>query len=111
MDNVTQELIDTLVDLLKTHPAAALQTLTVGAPALIESLEAVKLRAVDRREVSSNLQLKIAQWLKAFPQSEAAHQALLGLPEALDLPAVVLPHPIQPAQHQPLTCRHRLQSI
>lgn len=91
MDNTTQELIKALVDLLQSNPAAALQSLTVGAPALIESLEAVRQRAVDRREVSTLLRSQLGAWLEAFPQPAIAKHALLSLPDVLNLPAVVVP--------------------
>ncbi|MBB3104439.1 hypothetical protein [Azomonas macrocytogenes] len=73
MDTLTQQLIETLTELLRSHPAAALQSLQVGAPALIDSLEQIKLRAVDRREINALLQLH-------FPQADEAKDALLQLP-------------------------------
>lgn len=90
MDTVTQELIETLTDLLRSHPAAALHSLKVGAPALIDSLEDVKLRAVDRREISTMLRAQIGEWLRVFPQPAIAEQALLGLPDQLNLPMVMM---------------------
>lgn len=80
MDTLTQQLIETLTELLRSHPAAALQSLQVGAPALIDSLEQIKLRAVDRREINALLQLHLMDWLQRFPQADEAKDALLQLP-------------------------------
>lgn len=88
MDTVTKELIDSLTDLLKTHPAAALQTFQIGAPVLIDSLNTVRAYAVDRREISALLIEALARWLQRFPQQAEASEALLTIREELGLPEV-----------------------
>lgn len=95
MDIVTQELIDTLTGLLKQHPAAALQSLQIGAPALIDSLQTVRSFAVDRREISALLIEGLQGWLERHPQGEEASRDLLALRTELRLPEVRLPPQIQ----------------
>lgn len=90
MDTVTQELIDTLIDLLKKHPAAALQSLQVGAPALIDSLQIVRSFAVDRREMSALLIESLQGWLERHPQGDEASRDLLALRAELHLPEIRL---------------------
>jgi hypothetical protein len=91
MDTVTQELIDTLTALLRKHPAAALQSLQVGAPALIDSLHVVRSFAVDRREISASLVEGLKGWLARYPQPEEASNELLSIRASLDLPEIRLP--------------------
>lgn len=91
MDTVTQELIDTLTALLREHPAAALQSLQVGAPALIDSLQIVRSFAVDRREISASLVEKLNDWLARYPQPNDASHELLSIRATLKLPEIRLP--------------------
>lgn len=91
MDTVTRELIDTLTALLREHPAAALQSLQVGAPALIDSLQVVRAFAVDRREISASLVENLKEWLARHPQPDEASEELLQIRATLDLPEIRLP--------------------
>ncbi|KPZ07820.1 hypothetical protein ALP50_01628 [Pseudomonas syringae pv. spinaceae] len=79
MDALTQNLIDSLTQLLKNPQEDALLALKICAPVLIEHLEVVKYVAVDRREIQSQLHKALDQWLEHHPQPESAQKALLTL--------------------------------
>lgn len=78
MDNLTQNLIDSLTDLLSTPREDSLAVLRVCAPVLIENLQTVKQRAVDRREIEAQLRKAIERWLEQHPQPQAAQTDLLA---------------------------------
>ncbi|QHE95714.1 hypothetical protein ACKUFS_03715 [Pseudomonas cannabina] len=79
MDALTQNLIDSLTQLLKNPQEDALLALKICAPVLIEHLEVVKHVAVDRREIQAQLHKALDQWLEHHPQPESAQKALLTL--------------------------------
>ncbi|QHD05027.1 hypothetical protein [Pseudomonas sp. R76] len=77
LNSLTQNLIESLTQLLEQPGEDALQTLEVCAPVLIEELQQVLVRAVDRRDIESQLQAVLANWLRQHPQPESAESALL----------------------------------
>lgn len=77
LDSLTQNLIESLIHLLEQPGEETLNTLEVCAPVLIEQLQQVVIRAVDRRDVESQLQTVLADWLRKHPQPESAESALL----------------------------------
>lgn len=92
LDSLTQNLIESLVHLLEQPVEDALQTLEVCAPVLIEQLQEVVIRAVDRRDVESQLQTVLANWLKHHPQPDDAETELL---EALRKQALLSSKPVE----------------
>lgn len=83
MDTVTRNLIADLCQLLKKHPTAALRTLEVSAPVLVEQLQQVMIWAVDRRDVGAEIDQQLHLWLKQFPQAKDAARSLLAIPESV----------------------------
>lgn len=81
MDNLTQNLIDSLTQILREPQEDSLLALKVCAPVLIEHLQLVKHTAVDRREIESQLRKALDQWLEQHPQPDSAQRALLTLLE------------------------------
>ena len=77
LNSLTQNLIESLTQLLEKPGEDALQTLEVCAPVLIEELQQVLVRAVDRRDIESQLQTVLTNWLQQHPQPENAEYALL----------------------------------
>lgn len=77
LNTLTQNLIESLTQLLQQPGEDALQTLEVCAPVLIEQLQQVLVRAVDRRDIESQLQVVLSDWLRQHPQSVGAENALL----------------------------------
>jgi len=77
LNSLTQNLIESLTQLLEQPGEDALQTLEVCAPVLIEQLQQVLVRAVDRRDIESQLHAVLANWLRQHPQPENAENALL----------------------------------
>ena len=73
---LTQNLIESLTQLLQKPGEDALQTLKVCAPVLIEQLQEVLVRAVDRRDFEGQLRAVLEVWLTNYPQSSAAERAL-----------------------------------
>ena len=73
---LTQNLIESLTLLLQKPGEDALQTLEVCAPVLIEQLQEVLVRAVDRRDCEIQLRAVLEVWLTKYPQSSAADAAL-----------------------------------
>nr|QIU79937.1 integrating conjugative element [Pseudomonas aeruginosa] len=51
LNSLTQNLIDNLTQILQNPEEDALQTLRICAPVLIEELQQIQLRAVDRRDI------------------------------------------------------------
>ena len=76
LNNLTQNLIESLTLLLQKPGEDALQTLEVCAPVLIEQLQEVLVRAVDRRDFEVQLRAVLEVWLTKYPQSSAAETAL-----------------------------------
>ena len=76
LNSLTQNLIESLTQLLQKPGEDALQTLKVCAPVLIEQLQEVLLRAVDRRDFEVQLRAVLEDWLTKYPQSSAAETAL-----------------------------------
>ncbi|AMB86012.1 hypothetical protein AWM79_12165 [Pseudomonas agarici] len=77
LNTLTQNLIESLTQLLQRPGKDALQTLEVCAPVLIEQLQQVLMRAVDRRDIESQLRIVLDDWLCQHPQPEQAENALL----------------------------------
>ncbi|AXA68603.1 hypothetical protein [Pseudomonas oryzihabitans] len=77
MDRFTQDLIDSLTKLLSQPGQDTLTALQICAPVLITNLQAVKSRAVDRREIEVQLNTALKDWLAKHPQPDEAQQALL----------------------------------
>lgn len=76
LNNLTQNLIESLTQLLQKPGKDALQTLEVCAPVLVDQLQEVLVRAVDRRDFEIQLRAVLEVWLKKYPQSSAAETAL-----------------------------------
>ena len=76
LNTLTQNLIESLTLLLQKPGEDALQTLEVCAPVLIEQLQEVLVRAVDRRDFEVQLRTVLEVWLTKYPQSSAAERAL-----------------------------------
>jgi hypothetical protein len=77
LDTLTQNLIENLTQLLEQPEEEALASLRVCAPVLIEQLQQVLIRAVDRRDIESQLRVVLQDWLRLHPQPEIAEQALV----------------------------------
>lgn len=92
LDSLTQNLIESLIHLLEQPGEDALQTLEVCAPVLIEQLQQVVIRAVDRRDVEFQLQTVLANWLRQHPQPGDAETELL---EALRKQALLSSKPVE----------------
>ena len=71
LNSLTQNLIESLTLLLQKPGEDALQTLVVCAPVLIEQLQEVLVRAVDRRDFEGQLRAVLEVWLTKYPQSSA----------------------------------------
>ena len=69
-------MLNNLTQLLQKPGEDALQTLEVCAPVLIEQLQEVLVRAVDRRDFEVQLSAVIEDWLGEHPQSSEAERAL-----------------------------------
>jgi len=82
MDTLTQNLIDSLTELLSEPLEDSLAVLQVCAPVLIENLQTVRQRAVDRREIEAQLRRAVGRWLERHPQPQEAQEALLKSLEA-----------------------------
>ena len=78
LNSLTQNLIESLTLLLQKPGEDALQTLEVCAPVLIEQLQEVLVRAVDRRDFEVQLRVVLEVWLMKYPQSSAAETALFN---------------------------------
>lgn len=80
---LAQQVILDLTHLLESHPRAALDSLRIVSPVLIESLQRLGNDALDRRQVETRL----VAWLAKYPQSEQAREELLeighGSPEGI----------------------------
>ena len=78
LDSLTQSLIESLTQLLQQPEEDALESLKVCAPVLIEQLQQVLVRAVDRRDVEVRIRTVIGDWLRLHPQPETAENDLIG---------------------------------
>ena len=76
LNSLTQNLIESLTLLLQKPREDSLQTLEVCAPVLVEQLQEVLVRAVDRRDFEVQLRAVLEVWLTKYPQSSAAETAL-----------------------------------
>ncbi|SDG71595.1 hypothetical protein SAMN05216603_103150 [Pseudomonas benzenivorans] len=85
LNSLTQNLIESLTQLLQKPGEDALQSLEVCAPVLIEQLQQILVRAVDRRDIDAQLRGALGEWLLQHPQPEAAQQALLEALHKQDL--------------------------
>jgi len=86
LNTLTQNLIESLTQLLQKPGEDALETLKVCAPVLIEQLQQVLIRAVDRRDIESQLHVVLDEWLRLHPQPKTAEHALI---EALRKQALI----------------------
>lgn len=77
LDSLTQSLIESLTQLLQQPEEDALESLRVCAPVLIEQLQQVLVRAVDRRDVEVRIRTLLVDWLRLHPQMEAAEHDLI----------------------------------
>ncbi|MDR9862449.1 hypothetical protein [Pseudomonas baetica] len=89
LNTLTQNLIESLTQLLQKPEEDALETLKVCAPVLIEQLQQVLIRAVDRRDIEFQLRAVLDNWLRLHPQPETAEHALI---EALRKQALIPTH-------------------
>lgn len=78
LDSLTQSLIESLTQLLQQPEEDALESLKVCAPVLIEQLQQVLVRAMDRRDVEVLIRTVVEDWLRLHPQMEAAGYDLIG---------------------------------
>jgi hypothetical protein len=78
LDSLTQSLIESLTQLLQQPEEDALESLKVCAPVLIEQLQQVLVRAVDRRDVEVRMRTVVEDWLRLHPQPETAESDLIG---------------------------------
>ena len=76
LNSLTQNLIESLTLLLQKPGEDALQTLEVCAPVLVEQLQEVLVRAVDRRDLEVQFWAVLGVWLGEYPQSSEAEGAL-----------------------------------
>ena len=76
LNSLTQNLIESLTQLLQKPGEDALHTLEVCAPVLVDQLQEVLVRAVDRRDFEVQLRTVLEVWLTKYPQSSAAETAL-----------------------------------
>ncbi|CAI8978955.1 hypothetical protein [Pseudomonas chlororaphis] len=77
LNTLTQNLIESLTQLLQKPGEDALEALKVCAPVLIEQLQQVLIRAVDRRDIESQLRTVLDDWLQQHPQPDTAQHALI----------------------------------
>lgn len=79
LNSLTQNLIENLIQLLKQpgQEQDALHTLKICAPVLIEQLQLIQDRAIDRRDVEPQIEEALEEWLKQHPQPDNALQDLL----------------------------------
>lgn len=88
MNTLTQNIIDSLTQLLKDPGHDTLQSLSVCAPVLIDELQQIKINALDRRDIMPLIQGVLDEWLKQHPQPEGAIHDLLAALQHLGSPIV-----------------------
>lgn len=89
MNTLTQNIIDSLTQLLKEPAHDTLQSLSVCAPVLIDELQQIKNNALDRRDIIPLLQSVLDEWLKQHPQPDGAIQDLQAALQRLGQPLVI----------------------
>lgn len=77
MNTLTQNIIDSLSQLLKEPGHDTLQSLSVCAPVLIDELQQIKENALDRRDLIPLIQTALDEWLQQHPQPEGAVEDLI----------------------------------
>lgn len=88
MNTLTQNIIDSLTQLLKDPGHDTLQSLSVCAPVLIDELQQIKINALDRRDIMPLIQGVLADWLKQHPQPEGAIHDLQAALQRLGPPII-----------------------
>lgn len=78
LSSLTQNLINILIQILQNPEQDALKTLKICAPVLIEELQQIQQRAVDRRDIVPHIKQLLDEWLQQHPQPDAARKALIG---------------------------------
>lgn len=77
LDTLTQSLIKSLTELLQQPQEDALESLKVSAPVLIEQLQQILVRGVDRWDIDAQLRVVLEGWLREHPQPEEAERELV----------------------------------
>ncbi|AIN56996.1 hypothetical protein N7592_06230 [Pseudomonas juntendi] len=88
MNTLTQNIIDSLTQLLKEPGHDTLQSLSVCAPVLIDELQQIKNNALDRRDIIPLVQSVLDEWLKEHPQPDGAIHDLQAALQKLGQPEV-----------------------
>ena len=88
MNTLTQNIIDSLTQLLKDPGHDTLQSLSVCAPVLIDELQQIKNNALDRRDIIPLVQSVLDEWLKEHPQPDGAIHDLQAALQKLGQPEV-----------------------
>ncbi|MEZ1841211.1 hypothetical protein QVM62_25530 [Pseudomonas putida] len=88
MNTLTQNIIDSLTQLLKEPGHDTLQSLSVCAPVLIDELQQIKNNALDRRDIIPLVQSVLDEWLKQHPQPDGAIHDLQAALQKLGQPEV-----------------------
>jgi hypothetical protein len=88
MNTLTQNIIDSLTQLLKEPGHDTLQLLSVCAPVLIDELQQIKNNALDRRDIIPLVQSVLDEWLKEHPQPDGAIHDLQAALQKLGQPEV-----------------------
>jgi hypothetical protein len=88
MNTLTQNIIDSLTQLLKDPGHDTIQSLSICAPVLIDELQQIKINALDRREIIPLIQGVLDEWLKHHPQPEGAIHELQAALQQLGQPNV-----------------------
>ena len=86
MNTLTQNIIDSLTQLLRDPGHDTLQSLSVCAPVLIDELQQLKNNALDRRDIMPLIQSVLDEWLKQHPQPEGAIHDLQAALQRLGQP-------------------------
>ncbi|HBO3119431.1 TPA: hypothetical protein L4R02_003727 [Pseudomonas aeruginosa] len=84
LNSLTQNLIDNLTQILQNPEEDALRTLRICAPVLIEELQQIQLRAVDRRDIVPQIKQLLDEWLQQHPQPDVARKELIGALDRAD---------------------------
>ncbi|WP_318861318.1 hypothetical protein [Pseudomonas soli] len=86
MNTLTQNIIDSLTQLLKEPGHDTIQSLSVCTPVLIDELQQIKNNALDRRDIIPLVQSVLDGWLKQHPQPHGAIQDLQAALQRLGQP-------------------------
>jgi len=86
MNTLTQNIIDSLTQLLRDPGHDTLKSLSVCAPVLIDELQQIKKNALDRRDIMPLIQGVLDEWLKQHPQPDGAIHDLQAALQRLDQP-------------------------